>query len=258
MSPLWSTLALAYALLASLVFVRKDREEYGRFKLIEDPAERLVYFRRWVGRSFVVFGLSALVILASFGKLDALVGFPVELEGVRASLPYQTITPPSGAVSPAFLLGFFMSGLLGAMVVFVILSVQGGGLPVLGDVEAVIPRNAAERRWALLLSVNAGVSEELFFRLLLPLLITVLSGNALAGFVSSILLFGFFHAYQGWAGVLATTFVGLVLTVLYIASSSLFAVIVLHAGMDILNLVVRPWLTQQIAIKRHRRGGGTS
>lgn len=243
--PIFVALALAYALFASFLFVRKDKEEYGRFKLLVATDQRQAYYRRWVVRSFAVFGLSSIAILTLFGRLDSVFRFPEELVSVRASLLYKSLAPPSGSVSPQFLIGFFVSAMFGTMLVMLILGLKGAKQPMLGDIEAVIPRNWGERRWATLLSINAGVSEEMFFRLLIPLLVTLLVGDAVVGFAFAIMLFGLFHAYQGWVGVLATTVVGIALTVLYIVSANLAIVILAHAAMDLLNLVLRPWLTDR-------------
>ena len=81
---------------------------------------------------------------------------------------------------------------------------------ILGDVEPLFPRNPDERRWTALIGANAGVGEELFFRLMLPLLITLVTGNASLAFAAAGLIFGLVHFYQGWVGILATTVAGFV------------------------------------------------
>ena len=75
-----------------------------------------------------------------------------------------------------------------------------------------MPRNGAETVWTGLLSINAGIGEELFFRLALPLLIVLVTGNVIAAFAVAAIVFGLVHVYQGWVGVLATTFLGVVFT----------------------------------------------
>jgi membrane protease YdiL (CAAX protease family) len=103
-----------------------------------------------------------------------------------------------------------------------------------------MPRNGAETGWAALLSINAGLSEECFFRLLLPLLLIGVLHNPLLAFISATILFGLVHIYQGVLGVVMTTLVGAVLAGLYLWTGSLLITIVVHAGLDLFGLVVRP------------------
>jgi membrane protease YdiL (CAAX protease family) len=141
-------------------------------------------------------------------------------------------------------------GLVGATVVATILARRRGARGkalVLGDIEPLMPRNGAETFWTGLLSVNAGLGEELFFRLVLPLLIALVTGNTALAFVAAALVFGMVHSYQGWVGVLATTVLGLVFTGLYLASGALALPIAVHAGIDLMALVVRPTLARLAA-----------
>ena len=91
-----------------------------------------------------------------------------------------------------------------------------------------------------MLSFSAGISEELMFRLALPLLLTLLIGNAWIGFLLSITIFGLMHYYQGWQGVLATTFAALLFSVVYLYTGSLLIPIVMHIFMDLNGLVFVP------------------
>jgi len=51
-------------------------------------------------------------------------------------------------------------------------------------------------------------------------------------------LFGLCHLYQGWANVLRTGVIGLVLGIIYVLTESLWVVISLHALMDIFGGVL--------------------
>ena len=117
---------------------------------------------------------------------------------------------------------------------------------VIGDVQPLMPRNGAEIAHSVLFSVNAGFSEELFFRLLLPLLITIVVSNALVAFLAAAIIFGLVHVYQGWVGVVATTILGLLLSALYLGTGSIWIAILAHALLDVINLVVRPTLTRLV------------
>ena len=118
---------------------------------------------------------------------------------------------------------------------------------VIGDIAPLMPRNRAETAHAALLALNAGLSEELFFRLLLPMLLTIVLGNALCAFVGAAIIFGLVHIYQGWIGVLVTAILGLALTILYLMTQTLWLAIGAHAMMDLLALVVRPTFARLIA-----------
>ncbi len=59
-------------------------------------------------------------------------------------------------------------------------------------------------KYAAALSVMAGVTEEAFFRLYLPLLVAMVTGQAGIGFVASLILFGR-CSLSGLGRVLATT-----------------------------------------------------
>ncbi|MBI1404648.1 MAG: CPBP family intramembrane metalloprotease [Caulobacter sp.] len=115
----------------------------------------------------------------------------------------------------------------------------------------MIPRNRRELLAALPLAINAGVSEELFFRLMLPLVITLVTGSALAGLGLSVVVFGLVHWYQGWKGMLAVTLIGAFLTWLYVSSGSLVKPMVVHVLIDVVALVIRPaislWLNRDRA-----------
>lgn len=117
---------------------------------------------------------------------------------------------------------------------------------IVGDVDAMIPRNRREMLFALPLCLNAGFSEELFFRLALPLLIANVTGSVGVGLVASAVIFGLIHAYQGWRGVIATTVAGFFLAFVYLKSGSLIHPMVLHALIDVLALIVRPALAARL------------
>jgi membrane protease YdiL (CAAX protease family) len=124
--------------------------------------------------------------------------------------------------------------------------------PVVGDIEALLPRDSRETWMAVPLSLNAGVSEELFFRLALPLLVTAVTGSALIGLAAASIAFGLMHWYQGWRGVLITGLVGAFFCWVYVASGSLIRPVVLHVLVDLMALVVRPTLARHLSRRSQR------
>ena len=111
---------------------------------------------------------------------------------------------------------------------------------MVGDIRSMLPRNRQELRWGAALSVNAGVVEEVMFRLAVPAAIYGASGSAVAAVAGSVLLFGALHLYQGAAGIIGTTIVGALMMVLYVVSGTIIAPIVLHAIFDLRSLVLIP------------------
>lgn len=103
--------------------------------------------------------------------------------------------------------------------------------------EELLPRTPRERTAFAGLSLAAGVGEELAYRgYALPVL------AALAGSWPAILLsaaaFAVMHAYQGGLGVARTGLLGVLLGWAFLASGSLWPVVLAHALLDILAGIV--------------------
>lgn len=86
--------------------------------------------------------------------------------------------------------------------------------------------------FTLVLSVTAGICEELIFRAYLFNLIGTHTGN-IAAIVLSSLLFGFWHLYLGWQEVLRTSVMGGILCGVYIFTGNIVVPILLHVFIDI-------------------------
>ena len=248
MVPLAPLLQLLIALAAVGWSSWRANAEYAAFKKLVDTRARQARFRRWVLTGLALFGGGSLAILAILGDLGCVIHPPKPFFGAMR----QTHASLSD-IGPETL-----GGLVAALTVFVVgvtlfatiaVRRRAGAAdgPTLGDIAPLAPRNWAETGWTALLSVNAGVTEELFFRLVLPLLIALVTGNAAAGFVAATIVFGLAHAYQGWVGVVATTILGAVFTGLYLWSGGLAVPIAVHAGIDLLSLVVRPTIRRLAA-----------
>ena len=119
-----------------------------------------------------------------------------------------------------------------------------------GDARHLLPRGRDEYGWAAAVAGSAGVTEEAYFRLLLPLLATQAFGSAVVAFAGATLLFGAAHRYQGWRGVAATTVAGAALTAGYLATGSLVAMMAAHAVGDLGHFVLRPAVRAWIERRR--------
>jgi len=102
----------------------------------------------------------------------------------------------------------------------------------LGELSNLAPQTRHEDRLFDMVSITAGVCEEILYRGLLLATLMSLVGVWPAVAVSS-LIFGLGHAYQGIAGIVKTGFIGLALAWLTVSSGSLFIAIVLHTVLDL-------------------------
>lgn len=245
-----ATTVLFLYLLALAWLVRKDLADYAAFKLLASTADRQRRFRVWIAQAFLFFAGGALIALALLGRWRALYEMPPEFENLARAI--RSSAPPHALLSAGFL-GGLLGGVLASVAIGALASKAFGAKKnttiVVGDVQPLMPRNGAEIAHSLLFAANAGFSEELFFRLLLPLLIAIVVGNALAAFLAAAAIFGLVHIYQGWIGVVATTILGLLLSALYLGTGSIWIAIVAHALLDVINLVARPTLARLVAAR---------
>ena len=105
---------------------------------------------------------------------------------------------------------------------------------------AILPATPIERWWFAVLSIGAGVSEELLFRgFLLYYLARYLPDlNVWPQILIASAVFGLAHLFQGWRGILATGALGAVFGLLYAVTGSLFVPVVIHAAIDLRILIV--------------------
>lgn len=239
---------LAAALLATGLLVlfivraiRKDRREYARFRRYRSTARRQAMLRRWLVESLILFGGTAALVLVAV--------HPV----VAPLLSVTQALPPVAWLRDALSGGLGAGLLLAAVVVGALLTVIGarsaraeGGVIMVGDIASLLPRNRPELGWGAALSVNAGVVEEALFRLALPALLVIVTGEPVSAFVLAAIVFGALHAYQGWLGVVATSVVGLLFTTLYVVSGSILLAMLVHMLFDLRTLVVIPMAVYRV------------
>lgn len=260
-----SNLASLAILLAMAAFtvdnVLNGRKRHARFKGLETTAERQLAFKRRIYKSFLKYGIFSLLGLILLGRINAIWQFPPEYAAFRFRLFPHFLGLPSGDTQiliQIFCLEIMMGIVIGSVLLPVITFLKKSRKAlILGDVQSLLPRNIQEMKWGALVSANAGVSEELYFRLLMPLAIYNLSGNLLLAFAVSSLVFGIVHAYQGLIGVAATLIAGLLFCGVFILSGNLLFAMALHALIDLRALVISPAITWKLNEMSARRSPKT-
>lgn len=96
------------------------------------------------------------------------------------------------------------------------------------------PRNRPERRMWVVLSLSAGVGEELVWRGVLPALLTTLTDSLPFAIGVSILSFGIAHAIQGFRSVLAIGAIAAAFHALVLLSGSLYVGMAVHFVYDVI------------------------
>jgi uncharacterized protein len=225
----------------------RSQRQYALFKTYTETSDRQRFYRRWLVSGLLEFGAGTIVALALMGRLDAVIRLPPAFLAIAQAL--STAAPVQGVLDSGAFVGFGIGIVIGGTALAVVSRLRRGKATtvVLGDIHALLPRNGAETGLCVGLSINAGVGEELFFRLLLPLLIANLTGDARLGFLAAGAIFGLAHVYQGWVGIVATTFVGFVLTAIYLWSGQLWVAMAAHAAFDLVGLVIRPTISRAFA-----------
>jgi uncharacterized protein len=107
----------------------------------------------------------------------------------------------------------------------------------------ILPVSREERAWFLLVSLTAGICEEILYRAYLIRYLDDFPWHSeiwMAIAISS-LAFGLAHGYQGIGGIIGTGMLGYVMAIIFVVTGSLWLPITLHAIIDLRILfLVRP------------------
>lgn len=201
---------------------------------------RKAFYRRMLTAQIVQFTLPPIIGLLVLGRIGAVTELPPELWPasalLRGDVPAVPIDP---LLTPMFGVAVLVAIPLGSFLTWRRWR-EGKGAPAyLARLSALLPRDRDEVLLGAAISVAAGIGEELFFRLLLPMLLAAFVG-AIPAIIVAILLFGLAHAYQGWKGVTVTTLVGILFTTMYLMSGSLAIAMLFHVTIDLMTLAIRP------------------
>jgi membrane protease YdiL (CAAX protease family) len=114
----------------------------------------------------------------------------------------------------------------------------------------ILPVTRRERQWWILVSLSAGVCEEILYRGFVTQYFSgslgaTISLGTVGACLTASLLFGFAHAYQGVTGIVRSGLAGLLLGAIAILSGGLLIPIVLHVLFDLQMLwMYRPMVDE--------------
>jgi membrane protease YdiL (CAAX protease family) len=100
-------------------------------------------------------------------------------------------------------------------------------------VDSLLPQSLLETVVWIGVSITAGICEEIAFRGFLQRQIHALSGNMVVAVLGQGIVFGLFHAYQGWRNVVVISVLGVVFGALAAWRGNLRVNIITHAWSDI-------------------------
>lgn len=195
----------------------------------------------WAVGTAVTYGLTTLVALALLGRLGVAIDLPIELIRTAWGLGLPGWIEAADLAWLGGMLG--LGAVIGTAILWIRQRLGKPGVG-LGYRSPAAMREAGEWPAAAALAVAAGVGEELFFRLLLPLLVAIVTGSGLAGLVVGWAAFVALHRYQGAAGMVAVAAIGVVFAYLYLLTGRLWFVMLLHVAIDLNAFILRPWLTR--------------
>jgi membrane protease YdiL (CAAX protease family) len=234
-----------FSVVAVLLVVRavtRDRRDYPRFKRLKTTRERQLVFGKWLRESFLIFGgLAVAVLVASWNYIGAASASALAwppLRGLHGLL--------SGSVGAGVAIIVGVVFVVGMVLPVFLLRRQLTDVPAIGDIGSLLPRTRGELKFGLGLSLNAGVVEELLFRLGMPALLFGITGNGVVAFLAASVLFGLLHIYQKVWGVIGATLLGLGFSLLYLLTGSIWVVVVVHALIDLRSLILIPILVQGV------------
>lgn len=102
----------------------------------------------------------------------------------------------------------------------------------LKDIYHYLPKNDKELQWFLLLSISAGICEEIIFRLFLFEFLNETT-QLLIAFVLTNLIFSLTHIGSGKKNLLSSFIMGLLFSMTYYFTDNIWIAIILHIAIDI-------------------------
>lgn len=191
-----------------------------------------------VRQGHLSFVLTALSVIARDVGLVALVlyflwrnGEPVKSIGWKPRHAPREIGLGLLLFVPFFFLTNFVEQLLSGL---------GFSGPAPGAMSMLVPHGSGQLILGAVLVTIVAVSEETIFRGYLILRLATATRSIGMAVVLSTIIFGMGHGYEGAAGLVTVTVMGLIFALVYLWRGSLLAPITLHFLQDFLGIVVLP------------------
>lgn len=227
---------LILALAALAWFQRNSVRNFAAFAKIEDTRLRQRNFLLWAVQGCALYLGMPILGLALLGRLETLSCLYIPSE-------FWALAEPLPLIRPSDMWGFALGMAIGLPIVavaFLIRRRRPARPRKPFKIAPLMARNRAEALALVPLILNAGISEEIFCRLYLPLLMVLSGIDAGIAFVATTLLFGALHRYQGWVGVLLTTVLGGLFALAYLAADGLWLPVAFHLFINFNSLLLNP------------------
>ena len=220
---------LAFVLIIALPIW--DRFETRRLKTSSDPRVKIQSYQMTISWLWIC----ALIALAAFGWRPLFTIHPN-----AAEVPLLPSGRGAYVYGAALAAAFFAAMLIPSIAANVSSRVRDGFEKQFAPLSFFLPKAREERLWFALVSISAGVCEEILFR---GFLIRYFQGGPYHLSLSSALLlsclfFGTAHLYQGTVGVIITALMGLAFAALFLTTGSLILPITAHASADLRLLLI--------------------
>lgn len=246
-----SLLILLLLLILSLYNSKKDSKKYNVFKSLIRSIDRQGMFKKMVLESFLIYGCLGLITLIVLNQFSALTNFPEFLLEYSNYLKSFALNSKEEItiikvlkVALIYLIPFILlaTTLLNLILTYVYhkKNIQENSDVSSNEINHLLPQNSKERFWISLMSINAGFSEEIFFRLLLPVLFYNLFESPIISILLPSIWFGLVHSYQGLNGIITTFIAGLMLFYIYLLTQNIWITILVHIILDLNGLVITP------------------
>lgn len=112
--------------------------------------------------------------------------------------------------------------------------------------EFLVPVTSGDRALYVVLSLTAGVGEELVFRSFLIPAVAAASGDIWLAAALSAGAFGLIHSYQGAVGAVRAAVLGFILAVPFVTMGSVLPSMIAHAALDLLaGLWLADWMLRR-------------
>ena len=211
---------VAYIIVSDYLFLKKDISKIVRVKLYKE-----MMLMQWTMLLLVCLAW----IIGDFSWRDL-----VTIEATK------TLT-----LSGPFIVGFLTGIFILTIVIVIIMrknsKKDNGSVPVVGDIDFMLPQTKRERIVFIFVAATAGICEEIIFRGAMAVFLLNLPFDMSLTTVAIVnaIIFGVVHYYQGWKGIVVTGIAGYAMFNLYTSTGSLLLPILVHFIID-LKLVFMP------------------